>query len=129
MIPAWLLGRLTPYIAGAALIGALVLWGSIERLRGAAARAEAAHAVGQAAAASARADQLAGYIARAAAAEAIRARTLAELRSRHDRDTATLARIPPDQCLDAALPADAVRLLDDASPAADARQPAAPPRG
>jgi hypothetical protein len=43
---AWLLrgwaSRAAPYLAGAALFGAVVLWGSIERQRAAAARTEPA---------------------------------------------------------------------------------------
>ena len=127
---AWLVrgwaSRAAPYLAGAAVLGALVLWGTIERQRGATARTEAASATLQARTDAKRADQLAAYIRRAAAAEAIRARTLAELRSRHERDAAALARIPADACLDLSLPA-AVRLLLDADSAADARQPAAAP--
>ena len=111
--------RLAPYVAGAVLLGALVLWGTIERQRGATARTEAASATLQARTDAERADQLAAYIRRAAAAEAIRARTLAELRSRHDRDAAALARIPADACLDLPLPA-AVRLLHD-GPADDGK--------
>lgn len=126
----WLLrgwaSRAAPYLAGATLLGALVLWGSIERQRGATARAEAATATLQAHTATERAQQLAAYIRRAAAAEVVRARTLAELRSRHERDAAALARIPADGCLDLSLPA-AVRVLLDAERAADAGQPAATP--
>lgn len=134
---AWLLtglaSRAGPYIAGAVLIGALVMWGTVERQR-------AAHARADATAASQRADTLAaahGHLyALYSLSEQASARHAAELntlRQQHDHDATTLAHLPADACLDAVLPAAARQLLDgtaaDAKPAAAARQPAAAPGG
>jgi len=101
--------RLAPYAAGAVLLGALVLWGTIERQR--------------ASVANARAEILTtaySQLSTMYAAAQKHAETINELRREHDRETETLAQIKPDACIDAALPADLARLLNATQTAADA---------
>ncbi len=102
-------GRMAPYVAGFAILGALVLWGTIERQR--------------ASVANARAEILTtaySQLSTMYAAAQKHAETINELRREHDRETETLAQIKPDACIDAALPADLARLLNATQTAADA---------